>query len=113
MITDIWIFFAEGVWSVCADGAVVVESRAVLEVMVGDAPVVIYFSSGDVAIAFLDLSDIVSTCLVRGFAWYFNIVILLGMLVDVGWFYDSLFEEFVCLRGHLAFDVSKVMVEWL
>lgn len=113
MTTDIRIFPAEGVWSVRADGAVVAESRAALEVTVGDAPFIIYFPPGDVATAFLDPSDTASACPQRGPARHFNIVTLSGTLADAGWSYDSPPEEFARLRGHLAFDAGKVTVERL
>ena len=111
MTTEIRIFPAQGVWSVRADGAVVAESRAALEVTIGDAPFVIYFPPGDVATAFLDPSETTSRCPLRGEARHFNIVTQSGTIADAGWSYDSPPEEFAQLRGHLAFDAAKVTIE--
>jgi uncharacterized protein (DUF427 family) len=111
MSTEIRIFPAEGTWVVRADGAVVAESRAALEVTVGEAPFVIYFPRADVAMAFVEPSGKVSACPQRGQAVHFDIVASSGVLADAGWSYDAPPADFARLAGHLAFDAAKVTVE--
>ena len=47
-----------GTWVVRAGGAVIAESENALELHEGDFPVAIYFPREDVAMAFLDASDL-------------------------------------------------------
>lgn len=111
MSTDIRIFPAEGTWVVRADGAIIAESRAALEVTVGDAPFIIYFPRGDVAMALVEPSGTLTTCPQRGKAVHFNIVTSSGVMTDAAWSYDAPPVEFAQLAGHLAFDAGKVTVE--
>jgi uncharacterized protein (DUF427 family) len=111
MTTEIRIFPAEGTWVVRADGAIVAESRAALEVTLGEAPFAIYFPRADVAMAFVEPSGTLSTCPHRGQAVHFNIVASSGTLTDAGWSYDAPPEAFGRLAGYLAFDAGKVTVE--
>ncbi len=65
MTDNIIIRAAEGKWTVRAGGAVIGESQDALEVQEGNLPPVIYFPRGDIAMAFLDASATVTTCLIR------------------------------------------------
>ena len=65
MAAHITIHPAEGTWVVRADGAVIAESRNALELTEGSYPPVIYFPPGDVAMAFLEPSDRVTTARTR------------------------------------------------
>lgn len=113
MTGEIRIYPAEGTWVVRADGAIIAESRAAQEVTIGDAPFIIYFPRGDVAMAFLEPGGHVSTCPHRGQAVHFDIIVSSGRLADAAWSYETAPDEFAALRGHLAFDAGKVTVERL
>ncbi|MCC5985207.1 MAG: DUF427 domain-containing protein [Rhodobacteraceae bacterium] len=110
-MTEIRIYPAEGTWVVRAEGAVIAETRAAMEVIEGDAPFVIYFPREDVAMAFLEGAARQSACDHRGAATHYHITSPGGTLEDAALSYEAAPETFAAIRGYLAFDAGKVTVE--
>ncbi|MDA5094431.1 DUF427 domain-containing protein [Aliiroseovarius sp. KMU-50] len=110
MTENIKIRKAEGKWTVRAGGAVLGESLQALEVLEGKNSPVIYFPQGDIAMAFLDESETVTTCPYRGEAKHYSINTKSTVIEDAGWSYGSPVEELDALKGHLAFYGDKVTV---
>lgn len=104
---------AEGLWTVRAGGAVLVESEAALELTEGDAPPVIYFPRADIGMAFLEPSDTRSQCPHKGEASYYTIHAKSGEIKDAGWSYESPKDAVARIRDHIAFFPNKVTVEQL
>lgn len=102
---------ATGTWVVRAGGAVLGESRDALELVEGDYPPVIYFPRGDIAMAFLDASETVSTCPFKGKATYYSIIAKSGEIKDAVWSYEDPKEDVSKIKDYLAFYPSKVAVE--
>ena len=102
---------AEGTWVVRAEGAVIGESDNALELTEGDMAPVIYFPREDIAMAFLDPSDTVSTCPHKGEARYFHIDGEGGALKDAAWSYEAPKPGVSEIASHLAFYSSLVAVE--
>jgi len=102
---------ATGTWVVRAAGAVVGESKNALELTEGDYPPVIYFPRDDLAMAFLDPTDMTSTCPFKGGASYFTIVAKSGPIPNAGWSYEHPNESVAAIKGHIAFYHEKVAVE--
>lgn len=111
MAEHISINKATGTWVVRAGGAVIGESTQALELHEGDMPKVIYFPRADIAMAFLDASDTVTTCPHKGKASYFSIEAKSGPLTDSVWSYETPHDSVARIAGHLAFDTSRVTVE--
>lgn len=101
---------AEGKWTVRAGGAVLGESRTALEVIEGDSAPVIYFPKADVAMAFLDKTDTVTTCPYRGEARHYSIQTKSTVIEDAGYMYDAPIEDLSALKDHLAFYSEKATV---
>ena len=75
------------------------------------APVV-YFPRDDIAMSFLDTSELKSTCPHKGEASYFSIQTKSQTLKDVAWSYEDPKEGLEAIKGHLAFYVGeKLAVE--
>lgn len=110
MTDNIKIRPAEGKWTVRAGGAVLGESLQALEVLEGKNPPVIYFPRADIAMAFLDKSDTVTTCPYRGEALHYSIKTKSTVIEDAGWSYGSPVESLIALKDHLAFYADKVTV---
>ncbi len=108
---EIRIYPAEGTWVVRAEGAVIGESREALEVIEGDAPFVIYFPRGDIAMAFLEPSDQGSHCPQRGAATHFHITSPGGQMDNAAYSYQSPPKAMAQIAGHIAFDAGQVTVE--
>jgi uncharacterized protein (DUF427 family) len=113
MSDHIKIHKAEGLWTVRAGGAVLVESENALELIEGDAPPVIYFPRADIGMAFLEPSDTRSNCPHKGEASYFSIHAKSGEIKDAGWSYESPKDAVARIRDHIAFFPHKVTVERL
>ena len=111
MAEHITINKAAGTWVVRAGGAVIGESKDALELHEGSYPAVIYFPRGDIAMAFMDASDKVTTCPHKGQASYFSIQAKSGPLPDAVWSYETPIDAVDRIAGHLAFDTSRVTVE--
>lgn len=113
MADHITIRPAEGTWVVRAGGAVLGESNNALELVEGDYPPVIYFPRGDVAMAFLEPSELSSTCPYKGLATYFSIVTKSTTISDAAWTYETPKEGVAEIAGYLGFYTNKVAVEQL
>ena len=112
-MSNVRIYPAQGKWTVRADGGVIAESTNALEVTKGDGPFVIYFPREDVAMAFLDPSDMRSTCPIRGEAVFYHITSPGVQQNDAAYSYESATGTMAQLNGLLAFDAGKVTVERL
>ncbi|MEK6216764.1 MAG: DUF427 domain-containing protein [Boseongicola sp.] len=105
---------ATGTWVVRAGGAVMGESKNVLELSENGYPARIYFPREDIAMAFLDGSDKSTTCPYKGDASYFSIVTKSTTIKDAAWSYESPLEDVACIAEHLCFSESEqVAVEQL
>lgn len=113
MADHIKIRKAPGVWAVRAAGAVLAETSNALELTEGDYPPVIYIPRDDIAMAFFEPSDTVSTCPYKGDAQYFHLVAKSGTITDAAWSYENPNEGVEAIAGHLAFYPQKVAVEKL
>jgi uncharacterized protein (DUF427 family) len=96
-----------------AEGAVLAESRAALELTEDGYPPVIYFPREDIAMAMLDASTTQSTCPWKGEARYFSLVTGNGVLKDAAWSYENPKDGVEAIAGHLAFYPDRVTVEKL
>jgi len=100
---------ADGTWVVRAGGAVLGESANARELTeAGHAPV-IYFPRGDVAMAFLEATDTVTTCPHRGPATHYSIVTKSTVLKDAAWSYETPGDDYAGIAGHLAFYPSDTV----
>lgn len=112
MADDIRIRDAAGTWSVRAGGAVLGESETALELAEGSYDPVIYFPRGDIAMAFLEKSDKVTTCPKKGEATHYDIVTKSTVLKNAAWSYESPKDGVAAIAGHLAFyPIDLVAVE--
>lgn len=102
---------ATGTWVVRAAGAVLGESTNAVELVEGDYPPVIYFPRADIAMAFLEPSDMTSTCPYKGQASYFTIVAKSGPVANAAWSYENPSDHVSGIKGYLAFYTNKVAVE--
>lgn len=107
MATPITIRKAAGNWTVRAGGAVIAESTDALELVEGDYPARIYFPRDDIAMAFLDQSDLVSACKDKGDATYFSVVTKSRTLANTAWSYETPNPVATRLAGHISFEVSE------
>lgn len=110
MADQIKIRPAEGKWTIRAGGAVLGESQSALEVVEGDGSPVIYFPVAEVAMAFLDKTDTVTTCPYRGEARHYSIQTKSTVIEDAGYIYDAPVEELAQLKDHIAFYANKATV---
>lgn len=102
---------APGTWVIRARGAVLGESTQAQELTEGDYPPVIYFPRSDIAMAFLDPSDVTSRCPHKGEARYFSIVAKSGEIKDAAWSYESPNDAVAAIKDHIAFYTNEVAVE--
>lgn len=102
---------ATGTWVVRAGGAVLGESSDALELTEGDYPPVIYFPRADIAMAFLEPSDTVSSCPFKGQATYYSIAAKSGLIADAVWSYEDPKPAVAQIKDYLAFYKGKVAVE--
>lgn len=111
MTNHIRIREAEGTWVVRAGGAVIGETTKALELSEGSCQPVIYFPRADIAMAFLDRSDTVTTRPHKGAASYFTIAAKCGPIADAVWSYETPKPGMEAIAGHLAFYPDKATVE--
>ncbi|KQB97555.1 hypothetical protein AL073_00980 [Loktanella sp. 1ANDIMAR09] len=102
---------ATGTWVVRAAGAVIGESTNALELVEGDYPPVIYFPRADLAMAFLERTDLSSTCPYKGEASFFTIEAKSGPIANAAWSYENPKDSVAQIKEHLAFYTDKVAVE--
>lgn len=100
---------AEGTWSIRAGGAVLGETKNALELTEGSYPAVIYVPREDIAMAFLDKTDKVTTCPHKGEASHYSIVTKSTVLENAAWSYETPKEAVAQIAGHLAFYPSDTV----
>ncbi|NOD34735.1 MULTISPECIES: DUF427 domain-containing protein [unclassified Ruegeria] len=111
-MTKITIQKAPGKWSVRSGGAILGETNNALELHEGDKDPVIYFPRGDIAMAFLDKTDKVTHCPLKGDATHFSIVNKSSVTENAVWSYEDPIPDVAEIKGHLAFyPVDSVKVE--
>lgn len=109
MASQIRIRDLKGTWVVRAGGAVLGESKKVLELSENGYPGRIYFPREDIAMAFLDGSDTTTTCPHKGEADYFSIVTKSTTIKDAAWSYASPIDAAARIAGHLCFYESDLV----
>jgi uncharacterized protein (DUF427 family) len=102
---------AEGLWVVRAGGAVIGESMRALALVEDGHPPVIYFPRDDLAMAFLEPSDSVTTRLDWGEARHFGIAAKSGLIADAAWSYETPADRISRIACHIAFYDDKAVVE--
>ncbi|MDF1670422.1 MAG: DUF427 domain-containing protein [Roseovarius sp.] len=102
-MANIEIRKATGTWVVRAGGAVLAESKNALVLSEPGHGDVVYFPRNDIAMAFLDATDLVTHCPKKGDASYFSIVTKSQTLENVGWSYESPIEAAARIKEHIAF----------
>ena len=102
---------ATGTWVVRAAGAVIGESKNALELSEGDYPPVIYFPRADLAMAFLEPTELTSKCPYKGEATYFTIEAKSGPIANAAWSYETPIDSVADIKDHIAFYSEKVAVE--
>ena len=107
MGTKMTVRNADGTWVVRAGGAVLGETNNALEVTEEGHKSVIYFPREDIAMAFLDKTEKVTHCPLKGDATHYSIVTKSTTLKDAGWSYEAPFEAAEGLKGYLAFYRSE------
>lgn len=114
MTDKIMIRPAPGKWSVRSGGAILGETTNALEVSDGDHDPVIYFPRADIAMAFLDQTDKVTTCSSKGDATHFSIINKSSVTENAAWSYEAPSAEYAQIQGYLAFyPLESVKVEQL
>jgi len=112
MVRHVKIHKADGIWTVRAGGAILGETANALELVEGDAAPVIFFPRSDIAMAFLDATDVTSHSPNIGDASYFSVVTKSRTLENVVWSYTAPKEVAAQLRDHLAFhNVEEITIE--
>ncbi|MBY6090204.1 DUF427 domain-containing protein [Maritimibacter alkaliphilus] len=106
-MSDITIIKADGIWSVRAGGAVLAESREALALYEGELPMVVYFPREDIAMAFLEATDHVTTCPKKGAAVHYTIHTKSGEIENAAWSYEAPKEGVARIAGHVAFYGSE------
>lgn len=105
---------ADGTWVVRAGGAVLGETHNALELNEDGLDTVIYFPREDVAMAFLDKTEKVTHCPLKGDATHYSIVTKSTTLTDAAWSYEAPMENASRIKGYMAFYKSdKLAVEQL
>ncbi len=113
MTSHIRIAPAAGTWVARAEGAVIAESRAAVELAEGSREPVIYFPRADVAMAFLEPSDRVTSCPHKGQTVYFHIAHAHGTIRDAAWSYQTPKDGVAEIADCVAFEPALVTVERL
>lgn len=113
MPSHIKIRKAEGTWVVRAEGAVIGESNAALELTEGSYPPMIYFPREDIGMEFLEKTTSSTRCPHKGQASYYTVSSSGADLVDAAWSYEEPLDAVKEIAGHIAFYPSRVTVEQL
>lgn len=114
MTDQITIRKASGKWSVRSGGAILGETTNALELCEGDKDPVIYFPRSDIAMAFLDRSDKITSSAGKGDATHFSIVNRSSVAKDAVWSYENPDPALAEIAGYLAFyPDDSVKVEQL
>ncbi len=113
MTGHITIGKAEGIWVIRADGAVLGESSAALELSEGQMKPVIYFPRADIAMAFFEQTESTSHCPHKGDASYYSLHAKSGEITNAAWSYEQPVAEVSQIKEYLAFHPEKVTVEQL
>lgn len=106
MSRDIKISPAEGTWVVRAGGAVLGESARALELVEEGYSPIIYFPRDDIAMAFLDRTEMTTTCPFKGDAAYYSIVSKSKTYENAVWTYEDPKAGVAQIKDHLAFMVQ-------
>ena len=109
MAAEIRIRPADGIWSVRAGGAVLVESESALEVSIDGRAPQIWFPERDVAMAFLDRTEQVTTDRATGATRHWSIVTKSTTLADAAFSIEAPEGALSPLAGHLAFEPSETV----
>jgi uncharacterized protein (DUF427 family) len=108
---EISIAAVAGSWVIRAEGAVIGESERAVEVVEAGRPAVLYFPREDLGMALLDRSSRVETSPALGEARFFSIVTPALTLEDAAWSYEAPAAGADRIRGFVAFDALRVLVE--
>lgn len=111
MSDDIRIRRKPGKWCIRAGGAILGESKEVLELAEGNLPEVLYFPRTDIAMALLEKTATSTTCPKKGDASYFAIHTKSAVIDDAAWSYETPLAAVAEIAGHLAFFPDKVTIE--
>ena len=110
MADHIRIAKADGKWTVRAGGAVIGETADALELTEGDYAPVIYFPRKDIAMAFLERGERVSTSPHLGAATHYAIVTKSRHIPDAAWSYEEPNDAVARIKDHLAFYTGTDLV---
>ena len=113
MTDNIKLRKAAGTYAIRAAGAVLGESSNVIALIENGHAEVLYVPRADLAMAFFDETDQVTTCPHKGEACYFTIQAKSGPIANAAWSYATPNEGLEAIAGHLAFDGNKVTIEQL
>ncbi len=102
-MVEITIRQAPGRYTIRAKGAIIGETARAVELVEGARPPVIYIPREDVAMAFLDRSDRVTTCPHKGEASYYSVVTPEGRIENAVWSYEQPKAGAKGIAGYLAF----------
>ncbi|MGR3756890.1 MAG: DUF427 domain-containing protein [Tranquillimonas sp.] len=111
MSDEISIAPAGGTWVVRAGGAVIGESGDALRLREAGHEDRIYFPRDDIATAFLEPSELSTTCPRKGEASYYTIHTKSGLIQDAAWSYEDPKPAARDIAGYLSFDPEKATVE--
>jgi uncharacterized protein (DUF427 family) len=95
-------------WRSVADGTLLADSAAALEIDETYHAAVVYFPRDDVAMELLEASDHRTTCPFKGEASYFNARIGDDLFENVAWSYEDPYDEVAELGGYVAFYTDRV-----
>lgn len=104
---------AEGIWTVRAGGAVLVESKSALFVQDGDQSPVTYFPRGDVPMEFFDAAQTAENPHL-GTIQYFSIVTKSTTIENAAWSITAPKGDAEAIKDYVAFYKSdKVTIEMI
>jgi uncharacterized protein (DUF427 family) len=95
-------------WRIVADGTLLADSAAALEIDETGHAAVVYFPREDVAMELLEASDHRTHCPFKGEASYFSVRVGNALLADVAWSYPDPYPEVADLGGYVAFYTDRV-----
>ena len=99
-----------GAVSIRAGGAVIAETTSALVLHEdGHAPVY-YLPHEDAGVEFLDRSDLVTHCPLKGDATHYHLVTKSGTIENAAWSYESPIADVAEIAGYVAFYGDKVTV---